>query len=254
MLTTGCNGCCFLKSDDTGRGCRLFQMCVEKNGNVIAPGYCRLCRSNQWAQSHKTCDIEVLKDKVISENVFKFDLLILFDEHIHTASDLNRTLDSEWFAKYVQKVIIVDTTGFGDRKNISLDCMKEHANSIDVVVDSSAKHETYDQRSRTIQRISKQVHAKFFTVLSAGQQIYGLDILSKHIEHPYTRVIHWSMSSVIGDTWIHINDLNFGVFITKPYRALIMNKENLTFEQQLSKEEQDTCIKLTWFCEDVFIS
>lgn len=254
MITTGCEGCCFLKKSDQGYGCVLNQLCLSKDGQVFAPGYCRLCRSHSWANKQKDSSINTLYDQVIKERALKMDLLVFFDEARDTLADLERTLNSDWYKEYAQKIIILDVTGFGDRQNLALQYLKRKKHTIPTKVDSSVKHESVDQRGDSIRRISKQVTAPFFFVISAGTVMNNFDMFARTIQHVSSRVIHWSFPFKIGSTTVVPSDFNYGLFITVPYRALMKSPEGESFTKQLKKEELETEMGLSWFSADVWLS
>jgi len=248
MITTGCEGCCFLKRDNKGKGCMIGQACKLKDNKIFAPGYCRYCRSNQWAQNET--NIKKLLEKVIAENELKFDLLIFFDEAVNRIEDLEQTLDSDWYQQYVQKIIIMDTTGCGNRQNLALQYIRKRVNTISIVVDSSIAHESHHQSEDTISRVSKQVIAPFFLVMPAGLilQKANLDLLAKTIQHVPSRVIHWLFSFTIYNTMVIPNLLNYGLFLTKPYKTLMRHSTTKSFTQQLKQEELEIEMGLSWFC------
>lgn len=253
MITTGCEGCCFLKTKDKHKGCALSQICILKDGQVLAPGYCRMCRSHKWANKQDTTEIQSLHKKVLEERALKFDMLIFFDEARNSVADLERTLDSDWYIQYAQKIIIMDVTGFGERKNLALQYIKNHKHTVPVVVDSSVVSESVHQRGETIRRVSKQVTAPFFLVIPAGNGLRNFDIFAKMIQYVPSRVIHWSFPFTIGTTAIVPNDLHYGLFITKPYRLLMKSPKTESFTQQLRTEEIETEMGLSWFTTDVWL-
>jgi len=253
VLTTGCEGCCFLKQDTKGRGCGLHQLCVVKDNRIYAPGYCRLCRSRKWAEKHGTTDIEQLCKHVIDECSLEFDMLVFFDESIHHITDLQRTLNSDWYLYYAKNIIIMDVTGFGKRNNSALQYLRSKSHIVPTIVDSSVNHETSDQREATIRRLSKQVKSPFFLVIDAGTVLHNLDVFAKKIQNIPTRVIHWSFPHMIGATTIVSHKLDHGLFVTIPYRALTQSPEILpdqsivvkSFTEELRKEEIETSMGLS---------
>lgn len=252
MITTGCEGCCFLRTDKKGKGCSLSQVCALKDGQAFAPGYCRMCRSHKWAKKQESTETKVLHKKVIEERALKFDMLVFFDEAANTVSDLERTLDSDWYTKYAQKIIIMDVTGFGNRKNLALQYIKNHKHPVPIVVDSSAVAESIHQRGETIRRVSSQVTAPFFLVIPAGNGLNNFDMFAKMVQHIPSRVIHWSFPFTIGATAIVSEKLHYGLFITAPYLSLVKSPGAEPFTQQLRKEEIETEMGLSWFTTDVW--
>ena len=253
MLTTGCEGCCFLKQDEKGKGCMLRQICALKDGQAFAPGYCRMCRSHCWAKKQQTTDLQQLYKKVLDERALKFDMLIFFDESHNSIKDLERTLNSDWYIKYAHKIIIMDVTGFGDRKNLALQYLKSREHSIPTVVDSSAAHESIHQRRETIYRLSKQITAPFFLVIPAGNVLQNFDLFAKMVQYVSSRVIHWSFPFTIGATAIVPNNLCYGLFITAPYRSVMKYPGKESFTQRLKKEEIETEMGLSWFATDIWL-
>jgi len=252
MLTTGCDGCCFISRDDKGVGCKLGHMsCVDNNGNVFTPGYCRMCRSNAWAKKHGTDDVSVLRDNANSENKLTLDCLIIFDERFNTKAELCRSVDSVSNKLEVAKIIIVDVTGSGNRNNVALQVIKGYSGIAKIVVDSSIEHETVCDRESTIRRISRQVSSGFFLVIHAGDVVNYIDRLSKIVDNSNSRVIHWSIPMKIGMTTIAPIQLRYGLFLTKPYRALVGGPNEMAFTERLRKEENETSMALTWFCGDL---
>ena len=253
MITTGCEGCCFLKKDDGGKGCAAQQLCALKDGQAFAPGYCRVCRSHKWATRQGTTDLAQLYRKVVEERALKFDMLVFFDETTHTVGDLESTLNTDWYMKYAKKIIIMDVAGFGGRKNLALQYLKSREHPIETVVDSSAIPESACQRDETLRRVSKQVTAPFFLAIPAGNAIKNFDVFAAMVQHVPSRVIHWSFPFIIGSTAIVSQQLHYGLFITAPYRALTKSPEAEPFTQQLRQEERETEIGLSWFCSDCWM-
>lgn len=253
MITTGCDGCCFLKKDGDNKGCVVQQLCVTEDDKVFAPGYCSLCRSHKWAKKQDTTDVTKLYEIVIKERVLKFDMLVFFDESIHNIKMLERTLDSDWYVPYANKIIIVDTTGFGDRKNIALQYLKNKKHKVPTIVDSSVVNESTEERDITIRRISKQVSAPFFLTIPAGNILGNLDAVAKRVQHVPSRVIHWFFPFRVGLTAIVPNKFHYGLFITIPYLSLTKSPEFESFAKQLRKEEIETEMGLSWFCTDCWL-
>jgi len=254
MITTGCEGCCFLGEENDQKGCMLGKFCCIKDGHVVAPGYCRTCRSTEWASKQKTKELQQLHEKVIEENSLEFDLLIFFDEQYNTVQDLQRTLDSDWYKKYVKKIIIMDMTGFGDRKNIALQFLKNNKNTIPITIDSSAVHEKVLDRESTIRRVSSQVTSSMFMVIPAGHIMNKMMSLETALRDIPSRVIHWSFPFVCGSSAMVPNKLYYGLFITKPYNALTKADTKKSFTNNLRTEEQETQMGLSWFCSELYLT
>ncbi len=248
MLTTGCEECCFLKQDDKGKGCVLGQFCTVQDEQIFAPGYCRMCRSHKWVKKQNTTELKQLYTKVLEERSLKFDMLIFFDESKNSVEDLGRTLNADWYVKYVEKIIIMDTTGFGNRKNLALQYIQSRKHTVPIVVDSSVVHESPDQREETIRRVSKQVTSPFFLVIPAGSMPRDFDAFAKKIQHETNRVIHWSIPETMGFTMIVPNHLCYGLFITTPYKALIKSSITQSFAELLRIEEIEMDMGLSMFC------
>ena len=254
MISTGCEGCCFLRADSQGvRGCILGKMCMVKNGHVVAPGYCRHCRSLKWASKQGTSDVEGLLGKVSKELKLKFDMLVIFDESKNTINDLYRTLDSNWYAECASKVIIADVTGFGERKNIALEYLKSIEHKIPTLVDSSAEHETPQQLEDTTRRLSKKINAPFFLVIPAGKVLNNMVSLNFVVENIPSRVVYWGFPILVGTSALIQYDLGYGLFATIPYMSLTKSPEAKSFTDQLGKEEKEMKMGLTWLCQDCFI-
>lgn len=253
MITTGCDGCCFLQQDEHGKGCVLKQICIKKDNSIVARGYCRLCRSDKWAKKQGTNDFNILQKKVIEERSLKFDMLVFFDEAMNTINDLDRTLSSDWYKEYAQKIIIMDVTGFGKRKNIALEYLKNIDHQIPTTIDSSVAHELVGEREGTIRRISKQVESPFFLAIPAGMILNNMPVFAQMIQYVPSRVIHWSFPFTIGNTAVINNRLDYGLFITLPYLSLMKSVQVESFTDQLRKEESETGMGLSWLCSDVWL-
>lgn len=249
MITTGCEGCCFLQSGDKGKGCSLMQLCVTKDNQTYAPGYCRMCRSHKWAKKQGDKSIQGLYQNVIIERAVKFDMLVFFDEAIHTIDDLRRTLDDDWYSKYAEKIIIMDVTGFGNRQNLAMQYLDSRDHIVPTVVDSSAENESPKDKEDTLRRVSSQVTSPFFLSIPAGGMVRGFDMLMKHVQLIASRVIHWSIPIHMGDTAIVSNLLCYGLFITSPYKSLVRSIEADGFTDSLRKEEAETDMGLSWLCQ-----
>lgn len=254
MITTGCEGCCFLKKTNKGNGCVLNQFCASKDGQTFAPGYCRTCRSHAWAKKQKHSSTKPLFCCVGEELSLKMDLLVFFDEDRNTLADLERTLDSDWHSKYTQKIIILDVTGFGNRQNLALQYINSKKHTIPIIVDSSVQHEAISQRGGSIRRISNKVTAPFFLTIPAGATLNNFEMFAKMIQSVPSRVIHWSFPTKKGDTVLVPSYFNCGLFITVPYRSLMKSPEAESFTKQLKKEELETEMGLSWFCADCWLT
>jgi len=255
MITTGCEGCCFLKQDDSGRGCALNQVCsANEDGQIFAPGYCRLCRSHKWAKKQGTTDLQKLAGLVVEDNTLQFDMIVFFDENHQTLADLQNTLDSSWYETHAKHIIIADTTGFGDRKNLALEYLKSRSHAISTIVDSSVSNEPICDREQTIKRISKQVKAPFFLTIPAGKTIKNFLLFANIIKHIPSRVIQWSLPLMIGSTAMMKGKLCYGLFATAPYRALTGPSHSDSFTETLRKEERETEMGLSWLCQDCYLT
>jgi hypothetical protein len=233
-----------------GQGCAIKQACFIQDDRIFAPGYCRRCRSNKWARKQEGFpNVGKLFDKVTEENELKFDMLVFFDEALHSIESLDRTLGTGWFVPYAQKAIIMDVTGFGKRKNIALQyiqgCKKP---IIPCRVDSSVACESFSQRECTIKRLSTQVTAPFFLTIPAGNMIKNMDLLAKNVQYVPSRVIQWTFPMIVGSTVVVPAMSHCGLFITKPYMALTKKTEAKVFSEQLTIEEKETEMGLSWFC------
>ncbi len=254
MITTGCEGCCFLKQDDNGRGCVLHQACgTNENGKVFAPGYCRLCRSHKWTKQQDTTDLKKLAGLVVEENTLKLDMIVFFDEDHQTLADLHNTLDNPWYETYVKHIIIADVTGFGERQNLAMQYLKSKVHTIPTIVDSSVANEPIYDREQTIRRISKQVKSPFFLTIPAGKTIRNFSLLANVVKHVHNRVIHWSLPFMIGSTAMMQGKLCYGLFATAPYRALVGPVGEEDFTTILRKEELETEMGLSWLCQDCYL-
>lgn len=251
MISTGCDGCCFFKQDDKDKGCGIHQLCVTEDDRTFAPGYCRYCRSDKWARAKRLDGNNIsLIHNVICENELKFDLLVFFDEATDSLESFHRTFDTLWFNPYAKKIIIVDVTGFGERKNLALKYLKSQDLKIPITVDSSVAHEPVSERESTIKRLSKQVTSPFFMAIPAGRIFLNMGLLAKNVQDVPNRVIQWAFPWTTGGTMVIPNKHHYGLFITKPYRALTGSPGAKPFSEQLLKEEQETGMGLSWFCQD----
>lgn len=252
MITTGCNGCCFFKQDDKSRewGCGIHQLCVTEKDRTFAPGYCRYCRSYKWAKKQDEPGGRPLLRTAIIENALKFDLLVFFDESRDSLDSLNRTFSTDWYCSYVKKIIIVDVTGFGQRENLALQYLKDQKLNIPVTVDSSVAHESISERESTIKRLSKQITSPFFMTIPAGRVFLNMDLLAKNVQNVPSRVIQWTFPWTMGGTMVIPNRYYYGLFITKPYRALTGSPGAKPFSEQLRVEEEETKMGLSWFCQE----
>jgi len=253
MLTTGCDGCCFSASQDGRKGCTAGQVCITKGGKTIAPGYCRMCRPHRWAKRQCTDDTKQLISRATEENRVSLELIVFFDEDHHTIDDLRKTLDGDWYRQYTERVIIADVTGFGDRKNIAMQYLGGCSKKTQIVADSSACHETVRQRGETIRRISKMISAPFFLAIPAGTVVNNFDTLAIKIQNVPSRVIHWAVPFMVGSTALVPQELNTGLFITAPYKALTSSPEAPSFSDQLRIESEETQMGLSWFCDDAWL-
>lgn len=256
MLTTACDKCCFFSSD---KGCSLHNLCISDDNGVLTPGYCRQCRSHKWIQKQTITSLSELRRKIEEENSLansKMDVLIHFDESKHTIESLQETMENllDAYSDYIGKIIIMDVTGFGDRSNTCLAYLNKYNsqnNRIPLMIDSSAQHETVEQTQETIRRVSRQVKYKFFLVIPCGRMIIHPHSLIDLVNDVRSRVIHWNFPRRIKSTRIIPYVIDYGLYITVPYRSLIAKSDGkLTFTQQLKLEEEETGIRLSMLCSE----
>lgn len=253
MITTGCDVCIFSKRQGDRAGCSLNQLCVANDGQIYAPGFCRLCRTQDWAQRQGTRDLTQLQEKVAGEMTLLFDMFVFFDEKHNGIETLERTLGSEWYVKHARKVTIVDTTGFGERKNLALKYILSKKHPVKTVVDSSVEHEPVCDRAETLKRISKDVQAPFFLAIPAGGVLANFDRFAEMIAKLRSRVVYWYFPSFVGDTVIIPSNPSHGMFITQIYKALVSNKDGKSFAERIKEEEKTTEMGLQWFCSDCWL-
>lgn len=250
MITTGCEECRFLKRDESGKGCSLGQFCLlQQDGRIIAPGYCRMCRSHKWAKKHQ----DDLYSVMMAERTLRMDIIVFFDEAVNSLADLKHTLDSNWYTNYTSRVIIADVTGFGDRKNLALQYIKGRNHRVSIIVDSSRLHECIEHREETIRRLVGQVKSPFFLAIPAGLQLSRFHKFAQDINYIPTRVIHWSFPLMANKTVFASRAFIDGLFITRPYRALTKHEEAKPFSERITKEEIETKISLSWQCESCWM-
>lgn len=245
MLITDCTNCCFM---DNGR-CAAKQWQVEKDGIICAPGYCRHCRSQKWRNKQNTNEVEILIDRLREDNRnCCLELIVAFDENSNTQEDLERTIYNQWYASYVKKITIADTTGFGKRKNIAVDFVKQKKSDIPLLVNISAEKEGPTEIEGTIRRISSDVKQLHFLVVPAGGFVYDFANLIEHVGMATNRAIYWKLPVVFrgSETVMSFSPSVFGLYLTKPYRRIIHSSKDKTFSQQLKEEEASTGIELSW--------
>jgi len=263
MITTGCEGCCFFAENNRGRGCAIQQFCMSTDERlVVAPGYCRKCRSRKWAKKQGTTDIHELEKAVDKENRLSFELIVVFDEAQNTIDDLVYTLGATWYHEHATRVIIADISGFGDRDNIALQYLRTRDHKVPTIVDSSVEHELLSDRPETIRRVVKQVRSKFFMVIPCGFSLCNIDWLATNVQAANNRVIRWSFPSVVGSTVLVPKNSCNGLYITEPYRTLSRKAitqsysdesdepRDRSFLEQLDKEEQESDMCLTLSCTE----
>lgn len=251
MITTGCEGCCFFVEEGGGRGCSLGQQCFLQDEQVVAQGYCRMCRSHKWAEKHRDNPCSAM----LEELTLRMDMIVFFDEAVNDLADLERTLDSDWYTEHTNRVIVADITGFGnDRKTLALQYLKKRNHQVPTIVDSSVRHEKIGQREETIRRLVRQVKSPFFLTIPAGLQLKYFDTFARNVENVPTRVIHWSFPFFAGKTMFVTQQFIYGLFITRPYRAIMQSPDVKLFSNQLRKEEIETKMSLSWQCENCEIT
>jgi len=257
MIYTDCNDCCFCQKD---QGCAIKQLCHKRNNNVInTPGYCRIFRSKSWAAATGLTNIRELYKKAMDEAKFKMDLLVLFHENVATEKHLEHTIDEVWFGSYVNKIIVADTSGSKNRKNISLKYFQNLGNQksykdIPILLDVALEEEPPDESSKTICRLVQKIQSPFFMAIPAGKRINNMNALSDHILRWPTRTIHWAFPIMIGGTLITVVNPNTGLYITKPYKKLVVN-DGRPFTEQLNENEKTdkTGIAHSWCCDSCWM-
>jgi len=247
MITTNCEKCCFMGEN---KQCILSQFSIDQNGKRVAPGLCRLSRSEQWKNKQDDKSVESLTREVLKENELKFDLIVLFDETQHDMHSLENTLDNDWYEDCANRIIIADTTGINcKRKNMAFEYINNWDRKTPIYVDSSAEQEPVSCRENTIKRISKMVKSKFFMTLPAGKKPKNIKSLQDVVQYRACRTIYWPFPFACAGTFAILDQNIYGLFMTCAYRSITKKDGTKSFSDILREEEKETGLKLSWVCD-----
>jgi len=250
VLTTGCNGCHFLRNTETGKGCAANQLLVQDQNKVFAPGFCRICRSSNWVEKNAQdqTDDSVL-NLIRTENAVSMDLIVVFDENRNDLEDLCFTINNNWHEQHSNKIIIADITGPHRQTNSCLEYIKRFGNR-NSFVDTSTQKQPLNKIEDITRRVSRIVESDMFMVVIAGSMIAHFDILCEQIQNIPQRVIHWSFPFFAGRTMVVPYLAQYGLFLTKPYRRVLTNSSSRDFSGQLKLLEEETKIALSCLCNN----
>jgi len=193
MIHTKCSDCCFFENNKC-----IANQWIEDGEEVFTRGYCHLKRTYAWKQQYPQLNKNALLALVRRELSLRFDLLVLFDENIHTEGDLQRTINTPyWKYEFCNKIMIADISGNNNiTKNISIEFLKRNQK---IYVDKSVDKEN---PVRAISRLYKNFQSRYFLVLWAGLIIDDLNELDKHLQQYSGRAVHWRFPNKICETYI----------------------------------------------------
>ncbi len=193
-MKTSCKQCCFLKQDYKGVGCVAGQYCIFRDDNIYTPGFCRLKRNQKWKDSQSgTCEEDFL-NIAKQENILKFDLMIIFDECIHSYEDLEKTTEILWMDDRCKQIIICDITGNRVSNGYSKEFLDNYNGEISLKLDCSVNAEN---AVRSIRRMVVNCREKYFLVLPAGKILSRVNLLAQKIQKN-TRNILWMFPQQYG--------------------------------------------------------
>lgn len=244
MLSTPCELCCFW--DREKRGCRAGQYCVEAGETFAAPGFCRLYRTQAWLKKRQDAgdglDVGTLVDKAIHETDLEYDLMVLYDERVHTPDMLRLTLSTMNLARMN---IVVDTTGHLTRGKSAMTVAKEFDDKpykVECIVDHNViGGGAIDMGSRLVER-------PYFVVIEAGRRIMGLAQVRMELHSVQSRAVYWHFPFYVGKTAMVAPRTGMGVYLKAAYDRLGGNEEK-PFWEKLAEYENQTDWSLSWLCE-----
>ncbi len=240
MWATPCEHCIFHRSD--AGECGVGQHCVTDQDKTEAPGFCRLFRTDKWANQHLDYagDYEALARQ---EAEFRYAAVVLFDERRHSAEHLERTITGlEREPRYGQ-IIIVDMTGLKGSNGVVRVYQKGRAWHAPVHLERIAERVTDSHIA--VQFAAKLIQQPYFLVVEAGQTIEGLAEFATHVRDVDSRVVYWCFPILRGRTQVTEPFNGGGVYITQAFRQLGGNRKNPFFLKLRTIEEQ-LGILLTW--------
>lgn len=244
MLSTPCELCCF--GDCEKRACRAGQYCVEAGETFAAPGFCRLYRAQTWLKRQQekgaSLDLGCLIQEATRESTLTYDLMVLYDERVHTPEMLRLTLST---MDQAETNIIVDTTGAQTREHTALAVAKEFPRApykVECIVDNNTVG------GKAIDLASRLVERSYFVVVEAGRRIMGLGQLRMELHCIQSRAVYWHFPFYVGKTAMVAPRTGMGVYLKAAFDRLGGYQEK-PYWQKLADYEDKTGWSLSWLCE-----
>jgi len=259
MIATNCGKCCFLTKSIHGLKCAAGQFCnINEGQQVVTPGCCKLQRSSKWEQKQLAGkSTEDLLKTVREEMGLRFNLVVIFDEQVHTSEFLEKTLNDTWYHKFCSEIIVADLTGNEKREGLSIDFVKQYDGPTKIKTDCVVEHG--ESHPAAIRRVVKLFAKKgnYLMVVPAGQKISNLDKLDQHLRNVDTRVAFWHFPIRCGNTTLVEKYPYYGLYLLKPYlcfsRPFLAIQEGAEpvandepFCAELQKYENELGLSLCW--------
>lgn len=240
MWATPCEHCIFHRSDT--KKCTVGQHCITTDGRTEAPGFCRLFRTDKWAERH-TDHKDDYGTLARQESAFRYAALVLFDERRHSAEHLERTIAGLEREHAYDRMIIADMTGVDESRGVGLTYLRSREWRGPAHVERLVERCTDNHAA--VQFAARLVKEPYFVVVGAGPAVEGLAAFAAHLRDVDSRVVFWCFPVLRGRTQLVEPFSAGGVYITQAFRQLGGNRQD-PFFLKLRTIEEHLGILLTW--------
>lgn len=249
MFSTPCDGCAFLNN----KKCGADQHCIELNDRVIAPGFCRLFTSDE--DYDKTLPVLNNIIKAREKASLKYDLVILFDDTIHTIADILKTEYQFCTDHYLKNVRILDYNR--TRSRMSIQYFQKKARPTNKPAFTTMMEAKCDIVEEAIDHIIKLCTSPYVLVVNAGQSVGSLHLLSSIVESD-NRCVFWQFPIQRQSTLFFESDNPLGLYIRQAYKQIGGTHKDQDghvhkYIDKLRNIDKSYGINLIWFSEAISI-
>lgn len=216
---------------------------------MVAPGFCRLFGRRKAEDDSSRLPPDERLQQARQRSALRFDLVVLFDERMHTQDQLHRSVSQHY--PYCNKLIVVDTTGNAVRTRVAREVLADEEiqgpYSLECLSESEESHQVAtDWAQRLIQ-------SPYFLVLEAGRVVNRISAWAMHIQNVNSRVIHWHFPILTGETLLTQPTGLDGAWITAAYRQMGGSMTRSIFEKMAGHEAQSGC-GLSWLLAEATLA
>jgi len=224
-MKTPCSQCKLF--DNEVNKCFASKQSYSQNGDYVIDGYCRLFSMQEYL--FNLDDLNNILEDSKKKAMFKYTLIILFDNKKDSYENLQNTLLSCYDQYSFEDFIILDISGdpgkIGECE--SLNKLLRGWNETKFIINRTIDDYT-NNKELALFSIRNKINQPYFVLLNAGQEINDFSEVVEELNSCNDNYIYWRFHEILSR---HI-----GVYVTKPYKqisSMIIGENDKLFSDKL---------------------